>query len=400
MKKSSLKHGRTILFTLALTALLTCMISAAGLEEKNIEKLDIVSYDGNILSFSYTVESKCPAMSHEATVEITPVIKNREAVAFEISVYDAAYESRCNGPETLITVTGNENIARLLEMSLLGVEEDGYRIAKDHAIYLPPLNSRPSKSGDMLTPPGAGGPMPGGGRPDTPPRSEVQVIPTKVPVNYIEYAPSWKCVLYKRDGARKDGFTGNGNTIEQARNNAASGCMRTNNPYCHDYAQDPAHTTCEVELIESASIKEFDSDKLPANASISEWACLLNKNDGSRNDGFRGVGQTEEQARAQAAGYCNRTNNPLCDTYANDSSHTSCEASYVAYGPKPEAVWSCTLWKRDGARKDGFEGQGKTESEARQNTISGCQRTNNPYCYDYAMDPSHTPCEVQFIYPE
>jgi hypothetical protein len=59
----------------------------------------------------------------------------------------------------------------------------------------------------------------------------------------------WECELWKNDGARKDGFTGAGPTIEDAREQAIEGCKRTNNEYCTLYGQDAEHTACMPLLV-------------------------------------------------------------------------------------------------------------------------------------------------------
>ena len=181
---------------------------------------------------------------------------------------------------------------------------------------------------------------------------------------------------------------------------AANACARTNHPQCVAFSNDPNHTTCEVSFAETEKVVEYSSNDLPEGSFVDSWACTLWKKDGSRNDGFQGSGKTVDEARQAAAKGCKVTNNPNCDVYSRDKSHTQCLPAVRYNAPKPEAVWSCTLWKKDGARNDGFKGQGSTELEARRDTISGCLRTNNPHCDAYAMDPDHTQCTVDFYSPQ
>ena len=64
----------------------------------------------------------------------------------------------------------------------------------------------------------------------------------------------------------------------------------------------------------------------------------------------------------------------------------------------PIFLWSCELWKRDGARKDGFTGTGETEREARHSAARGCMTTNNPSCDIWSNDPAHTQCRPPHQY--
>ncbi|HPI78116.1 MAG TPA: hypothetical protein PLK80_15415 [bacterium] len=387
--KKRIANAMAIMAALSVLCLGQAPKAADALKEKTIKTLDSVNFDGATISYSYTVESKCPANSHSSFVELSPVTKDKYVTGFKIEVIDAAYEGKCSAAVGPVYVSGKENLAIIIERESNKQKGKGLKIAPEYTIQLLPV--KPSKDGAAKAPASVSAPV-----------AAVQpkpAIPEKVMVNVVEYTAGWRCELWKRDGARKDGFVGTGSTLDEARNNAATSCMSTNNPYCHDYSKNPAHTTCDVQINEKTKLVEYDSDKLPAGAAISSWSCNLMKNDGSSRDGFIGEGTTEQEARTRAAGLCKSTNNPLCDQYSQNDNHTSCAPAYLYAGPKPATQWTCTLWKRDGARNDGFTGTGSTEKEARNNTVPGCQRTNHPKCYDFSVDPSHTACSVDLVYP-
>jgi hypothetical protein len=388
--KKRIANTLAIIAALSVLSLGQAPRAADELKEKTIKTLDSVYFDGVTLNYSYTVDSKCPANSHSSFVELSPVTKDKYVTGFKVEVIDAAYESKCSAKASTVSVSGKENLAVIIERESNKQKAKGLKIAPEYTIQLLPV--KPSKDGIAQGPTGVSAPPAVASQPKP-------VIPQKVMVNVVEYTAGWKCELWKRDGARKDGFVGTGSTLDEARNNAAISCMSTNNPYCHDYAKNPAHTTCDVQINEKSKLVEYDYDKLPASAAVSSWSCNLLKNDGSSRDGFIGEGTTEQEARSRAASLCKSTNNPLCDQYSQNDNHTSCAPAYLYKGPKPSTQWTCTLYKRDGARNDGFTGTGSTEKEARNNTVPGCQRTNHPKCYDFSVDPSHTSCSVDLVYP-
>lgn len=355
-------------------------------DEKQVETLDSVGINGGTISFTYTIESKCPARSHDSSIEVKEQKSNGVVEGFTVKIFDAAYESECKGEKTSVTVSGSANLKRAVDAKLKELQKAGARIGANLTYKLPPLNMAAlENAGDDEDKDTSGG-------------TKKTMLPVMVDVTVVEYTPIWKCTLWKNDGAKKDGFEGTGSTIDEARRDAAQGCKRTNNPRCDEYSQSPEHTNCQADLQETSKVVQMDSNKLPAGTQLASWDCTLNKKDGARDDGFVGTGKTEMEAREDAAAKCARTNNPKCDLFASDDTHTACAPKMAFYGPKPYAQWKCTLWKNDGARKDGFEGTGATEAEARQDTILGCKRTNNPYCVQYSKDPKHTPCGVEFVY--
>ncbi len=130
---------------------------------------------------------------------------------------------------------------------------------------------------------------------------------------------TWHCALFKRDGARDDGFTAQNPNLADARNAAADACKRTGNAFCDTWSKDPTHTSCIVLYTDS------DGKLLPH----VEWTCKLRKNDGSRRDGFDGKGFTEHEARNAAAVACRSTKNPHCYNYSMDNNHTTCDMTLV-----------------------------------------------------------------------
>jgi len=213
------------------------------------------------------------------------------------------------------------------------------------------------------------------------------------------YSPLFRCTLYKNDGSRKDGFEGVGGTIEDAINQAVAGCHSTNNPYCSQYGNDPNHTTCKFDVAASEAVTEYDADKLPdITGAVSAYTCSL-KSSGARAATYYGTGASEQDARTAAANSCNKDNLFNCLDLSKNPDYTTCGGSYLIDGPRPSMLWSCSLYKNDGSRRDGFEGQGDSIDEARNKAAAVCKSTNNPYCDAYAKDPAHTKCATKVVYP-
>ncbi|MFH1538632.1 MAG: hypothetical protein ABIH66_06715 [bacterium] len=386
--------------------------AASGAEKRTpVETLDEVFFDGNKLVFAYTIESKCEESKHSAEVELyvdkTSSQNNKKVIALYIDITDVSPEDACVGEAAGVTVAAEKGVGRLIREELSALEKDGYAIPPDVAVELLPVRAKTagaSTLGGVSAPVVLPGKAVEGARepaPAPPPTPQATPEPPKVvDVVEVDYAPAWRCQLRKNDGSRKDGFDGYGSTVEEARNDAASGCLSTNHPKCFDFSKDPAHTQCDFELRETQKVVQYSSDKLPANAETISWTCELWKSDGSRKDGFSGTAATEAEARSQAARGCGRTNHPLCEQFSLDAAHTSCARALMVRKPKPETLWTCALWKKDGSRKDGFGGTGPTEAEARRDTLPGCYRTNHPKCNEWSLDPAHTACEVKLVYPE
>jgi hypothetical protein len=371
--------------------------------ETTVKSVDSVSVDGETINFTYTVDSKCPARAHDSSIEIDTENDQNFIDTFSVRVVDAAYESECKEKFGEVTVSGSANLAAAIADKTEELQKKGCKLAAEAKVVFPRKGCEIAADTKIILPPIRTMALEYARHRDNDKKEHSgpkrNTLPVMVDVTEISYTPMWRCMLYKNDGARKDGFEGNGATIEEARRDASTGCKTTHNPKCDTYSKSPDHTTCDVQLQETTKVTQYDSNKLPPNAALDSWSCTLNKNDGARKDGFTGTGKTEDDARSDAANKCSTTNNPKCDFFSTDDNHTSCSPKMAVYGPKPTAVWKCTLWKNDGARKDGFTGTGSTEKEARQNTIPGCKRTNNPKCLAYSNDPDHTQCQVDFVYP-
>lgn len=378
------------------------MAAAEAAQTRQVGILDSISFDGVDLDYSYLTYSNCPASAHSASIEFVPEYKShrgmQKVVSFTVNIYDVV--DSCGGNEQSTIVRQRVELYELLKKELKAQIDEGYVIDPDYVLWLPAVRTSPSgETVDTLDTAPAAQPQPAQ---SAPAEQTVQQDPAEdtVRVAVKQLTPQWHCYLQKKDGARNDGFHGYGNTLEDARSDSAAGCFSTNNPHCTTYSRHPDHTVCDVEFKDTGEVKivEYTREEMQKNLNVERWECMLRKNDGSRNDGFGGRGATEMEARRDTVPGCERTNNPHCNTYAMDDDHTKCVAYASAAGAAaPQVRWTCTLWKNDGSRNDGFEGVGATENEARQDTISGCLRTNNPYCQEYSRDPEHTKCTAEIV---
>jgi hypothetical protein len=350
----------------------------------DITLLDALSYNGSTMSFSYTLTSECPAGDHATEVIIDNERRDKKVLAFRLKITDVAPEGVCAGPAGPVTVSYAVDFRSMLDAAITELQRAGFTVDENAIIHM--LNVRPLMPGAVagnyeigpVTPQPPAGP---------PPAGDVQVQPP-ASVTFVEYKPQYECTTWKQDGARKDGFTGTGSTLEQARKGAANGCARTHHPQCVDFSQDPNHTTCNVTLQQTEKTVNLSAGD--QGVSVSQWSCSLGS--------YQGSGGTMEQARTKAQELCKAAGNPNCDAWTR-SGTAACLPSLRYTTPQPQAVWACMLWKNDGARNDGFRGTGSSEIEARRNAITGCLTTNNAYCDTYAMDPAHTRCDVELVTP-
>ncbi len=395
-----MKKAGAIIFVVVAALFLTCLDAGAA-QIKQVGILDTMSFDGAALEYSFLTYSRCPASQHRASVRFSPEYKSyrgtKKVVSFTVDLFDAA--DSCDRPEKDIVVSAKINLYDKLKSELKNQIDKGYVIDPDYVLWLPAVRTSPmGKAADTS---GATTAEPAPSAPQTvqTPDKKTPAQSKTVKVALKQYSTRWHCYLQKNDGARNDGFNGYGSTLEDARNDAASGCFRTNNPHCTAYSRHPDHTVCNVEFQDTGDVKlvDYDRDQIPKDINIERWECMLRKNDGARNDGFQGTGTTEEKARKDTISGCRSTNNPYCEQYAVDDAHTKCVAYASAQNSTPQVRWTCTLWKNDGARNDGFEGTGATENEAREDTIGGCLSTNNPYCKEYSRDPEHTKCTAEIV---
>lgn len=356
-----------------------------------VKALDSININNRTLAYAYTVNSRCPASSHDNSLLISTVNIQKLINSFVIKIMDSANESQCSGALNAVAISGTIDLASAVRSKSREMMNRGYRIDPEATVVLPPVRSAAFANANV----GSGGGVYSGWQNRT-------SLPSTVDVVFIDYTPIWRCTLYKNDNSLTDGFEGTGATMDEARRNASANCKATYSPYCDQYSNSPDHTTCDSQLQETTRVGRYNTNNLPAGTTRDAWKCVLNRNDGLSGvpDGFEGFGNSESAARANAASKCSATSNSNCNYYSTDVSHTACARQMVVYGPKPSTVWNCTLRKNDGSRNDGFNGSGSTESEARNNTISGCQTTSNPYCTQYANDPAHTECSVAFVNPQ
>jgi len=64
--KKRIANAMAIMAALSVLCLGQAPKAADALKEKTIKTLDSVNFDGTTISYSYTVESKCPANSHSS----------------------------------------------------------------------------------------------------------------------------------------------------------------------------------------------------------------------------------------------------------------------------------------------------------------------------------------------
>lgn len=400
-----MKRNLKTILVAAAALLLAAVMAGAAAKKTPVDVLDEVYFDGKKIIFAYTVSSVCPKAKHtpEVTVFAEKSPGKKKVTALYVEIQDGEPAEGCGSKAAEVTVAKEMDLGAVIKAELADLAEQGYTPADGLTVGLPGVAPRvrgASIAGGSVTIPRqkkeedvkTGG--------TTTPAPKAPPPPTKVKVVEVDYQPMWHCFLRKNDGSRRDGFDGYGSTIEEARNDAAQGCMSTRHGSCLDFSKDPAHTSCGFELQERETAKEYDSDKIPQGTKIMAWNCELWKRDGARKDGFSGRGATEAEARAEAARGCGRTNHPLCEEFSQQAEHTTCAAEMRYEKPKPKTLWTCVLWKNDGSRRDGFKGTGETEDEARRNSRPGCYATNNGLCDQYSMDPSHTPCSAELYYPE
>lgn len=364
----------------------------SSLKKQTISVLDQMQFDGRNLDITYTVRSRCGSADHETTATLTAKKSRKTVISFTVALQDLSPESNCGSTTQDVAVTANVDLSDQLDSQYSNLENQGFTIPANVVLIFPGTRPNPDAVGFNNGSYDNGSYNNGSYNNGTGGASNP---PGRVSVTVVDYTPKYHCQLWKRDGARKDGFDGYGVTLDAARQSASNECSRTNNPQCQVYSVDPNRTTCDLQFDATEKVVDYDSASVPTNSTISSWGCTLYKQDGSNNDGFQGSGASENEARMAAASKCKNTNNSRCDSYSRDVNHTACSPAMRYEKPKPVATWACTLWKKDGARKDGFKGTGNTEMDARRNAIPGCNTTNNPNCEAYALDANHTQCTME-----
>jgi len=403
MRKSTITICTMIGFAVAtvLFALPAAALKHAGTP---VGAVDEVYFNGANLQLAYEVESRCKAQDHTTTLDFnfekTTSRTRKTVVSLTALVYDSATENQCSSRLGSVLIKTSLNLSKLVDEKLSELRDQGYDIDPDYTLILPPLRALLPDEGHIGDIPSTGGAV------ATPPTPDGGIKPpsstgTKVNVVKVNYIPNWHCRVNKNDGSSRDGFDGYGKTMNDALQQSVSACSLTGDSnLCRTISSNPQHTFCDPGLGTEESVSEYDSNNLPAGAHTESYTCTLRKNDGARKDGFSGTAATEESARQKAADGCKSTNHPSCDSFSQDDAHTTCAPRIVVEGPKPTMNWTCTLYKYDGARKDGFQGSGASRDEAASNAASACSSTHHPQCNAFSIDPAHTQCTADYIYPD
>jgi hypothetical protein len=349
-----------------------------------VTRLDAISFNGATLSLVYTLQSPCPASEHTTELAMDTERQGKKVVAFRLKITDSAPAQGCRGAAGPVTVSHTADFRALYDATASEALRAGFTVDPNAFLYMPEVN--PLASDGAAVDIGAGTIAPPATGAAPPP---AQVAPP-VSITLVEYEPVYECTTWKRDGARKDGFTGTGSSLEEARKGAANGCARTNHPMCVAFSQNPEHTDCTVSFQKAEKLVQLGADAQGQGAAVTGWSCALGN--------YQGSGATMDQASRQTLDRCRAANAMNCDAWVRSGS-MSCAPSLRYAMPQPQAQWACMLWKNDGARKDGFRGTGNTEIEARRAASRGCKTTNNPSCDTWSLDPAHTRCDVEFSTP-
>lgn len=391
---------------------------AADSAAERIYVVDSLYYDGSAIDITYSVRSGCSPSQHigglDFELDSKEVSSHNLVVGLKAVVYDIVQSDECRKGTDMIKVSFNLDFQKHVAEMIERLTEKGYEVTNDYYLELPKTYVVKSDTKVTITPSAPSGNGSGwedvatDNRPQRYPDagttsgtgSTIQRRPavgTTYTVIRKDYALQWHCNLDKHSPAKKNNFDGYGSTEDEARRDAGSGCARTNavNPNCSEMSWDPYYTTCDVDLQETTGTTETVT-AIPDGAQLQGWSCLLNKNDGSRRDGFTGEGASIEEAQASAANMCMSTNNPLCEEYSLDGDHTSCNGMYMVNATPPQLTWTCVLDKHSPAKRNTFYGTGSTKDEARQSARAGCAPTNpvNPNCSEMSLDPKYTSCTV------
>lgn len=287
--KTLFAAGLALLGLTGAAATLRGAISPPPGPEAEIQHIEQIAFDGAVISVVYGVNTSCSDPADNLTVAKLVALEDEPGWRVALVNQSRRY---CGGSAQWVRLADRVDISAQVE-SLRGSSNASYQLV------LPTVTlgrGKPTPWGGLMQDPGG---VPQGGQA---PVGKQDTIAGAAPGG-----TQWECVLFKRDGAKRDGFTGVNKDQRQARAEASQGCKRTNNPRCDEWSLDPDHTTCR----------------------LVQYRCVLWKNDGAKRDGFEGTGETEEAARQQSAYGCQRTNNPKCDEWSKDNSHTKCERVYV-----------------------------------------------------------------------
>lgn len=263
-----------------------------------VSYIEQIHFDGTMLNVVYGVQARCKSPSDHQTGVVLQTLRS-PIRTFQLVITNK--ETRyCNESPTFLRLAESLNLRTLIDQKR-GSNQANYTLILPRVTFTNrapiawnPAGVEPSVAGNTTT---------------------TGQVP--VPTNQANYA--FSCVLYKKDGARRDGFTGIDPDITIARQKASRSCNTTNNPNCDYWSKHPDHTTCGV----------VDADTGSSVQAKVEWTCELWKRDGAKKDGFSGWGNTELEARAQSAKGCQRTNNPRCNEWSKNPDHTACTAKIV-----------------------------------------------------------------------
>jgi hypothetical protein len=154
-------------------------------------------------------------------------------------------------------------------------------------------------------------------------------VDLKESLNYKQYkygelpqnleGDGWSCELRHEDKWGKGGIIGKGQTMEDARLDAAKQCNGAGHLNCDNFSTDSAHTAC-MPLFKSNAPKP-----------VPVWTCVLDKHSAARKNSFAGTGSTKDDAKRDAESGCARTNavNPNCHEMSLSPKYTSCTVELV-----------------------------------------------------------------------
>lgn len=110
-------------------------------QSTTVKALDSFNINGGTLTYSYTVNSRCPASAHNNSLLISTVNGQNLTNSFVIKIMDSAYESRCGGALNAVVVSGTMNLASAVNSKSREMMNRGYRIDPESTVVLPPVRA-------------------------------------------------------------------------------------------------------------------------------------------------------------------------------------------------------------------------------------------------------------------
>ncbi len=393
-------------------------------EKVQVKYLDKVEFDGKTMKFTYTLLSKCPAKYHTPSIELNTniVFSNgkKQLDTIKVVINDTIENSIRCVETAYVQINSSINLYKLIKEKTDELTKEKVYVGDYYAIILPQVRISSSKDEEVYDISSIAAPYDGSDEAYEEEEEEEEEEESskskkfysiddyfktpdergKVKVTRKFYTSLWYCQLWKRDGSKKDGFDGYGKTLEEARNESIRGCKRTNNPKCAEFAVDPQHTECKFSIKEEVEEKEYSEESialLRLKPTQSQWTCYFyDKTTGDKITSSSHA--TQESAINDLIKQCNKEKLYGCEEALSDSLYRVCNGSMYIEEPKPKLRWKCILFKKDGSKRDGFEGVGDTEFEARNQAAKQCQYTNNPRCFEFSTDPNHTTCNMETVY--